>query len=103
MSDPLTGRTTDPATSTPGIRKQVNRLKDWTLEAALVLGTFTDSELTYQVEHMSGARQQRGTIARTRLNIERHGAIERTTELTNGQITFVVVPAVAMRLMAVAA
>ena len=92
MDDPLVGRSTDPNTSTEGIRKQVPRLKTQVLEAARALGRFNDTELTAQVERMTNRRQQRGTIARTRLNLELAGFVERQPELDNHQITFVVTP-----------
>jgi hypothetical protein len=88
MTDPLVGRATDPSTSTTGIRKKVPTLQHHVLNAALMLGQFTDSELTAQVELITGKAQQRGVIARTRLTLERAGHITRDAELRHNQITF---------------
>lgn len=88
MKDPLVGRSTDPHTSTIGIQKKVPTLRNHVLDAALMLGSFTDSELTEQVELITGKRQQRGTIARTRLTLERNNFITRCDELRHNQITF---------------
>ena len=88
MRDPLVGRSTDPITSTIGIKKKVPTLQNHVLNAALMLGTFTDTELTLQVEKITGKRQQRGTIARTRLTLERAGLIHRQPDLRDSQISF---------------
>lgn len=80
MTDPLVARTDDPESSTQGIRKYNRSDRSWVFIAGAELGTFTDSELHKQVEHLTHRRHERGHIARTRLYWERQGMFKELPE-----------------------
>lgn len=87
--DLLVARATDPITSTPGIRTQVHTMKMQVLDAAIILGHgFNDTQLTAEVEQITGKRQQRGSVARTRKALEDEGLVMRRSVIVDGQITF---------------
>lgn len=52
-------------------------LKAVVVAAALELGTFNDTELTDKIEELTGRRQQRNVIARTRGLLEADGWFDR--------------------------
>lgn len=76
QTDPLVPRYSDPVTSFAGVRK-VLTMKGRVMHAAMMLHTFTDTELRAQYEHEYETRIDRGVIARTRLNLEREGRLVR--------------------------
>jgi hypothetical protein len=64
-------------------------MKMQVLDAAIILGQgFNDTQLTAEVEQITGKRQQRGTIARTRKTLEDEGLLMRRNVVVDGQITF---------------
>lgn len=93
MSDEMHARLSDPVTSEHRLNTldRDQRFKDIVLDCALELGTFSDTALTYAVERRLGTRQQRNVVARTRLNWEREGRIERLPYTDGqGELVFVV-------------
>lgn len=87
--DPLVARDTDPDTA-EAYADRVVAVTALVMESAMLLGTFSDGDLTDKAGELNGGPVDRGVVARARLNLERRGSIARLGEV-EGHLMFAVV------------